>query len=139
MTEHFGLEIGRGWWQDGHWARDEGWMIPHPAALSGSRGCESLRGGNGSAERRLMSPSAPGGLPSIRWICPCCLAGPEWLWKEHTGSEPWRKPLEIHEPEEPPDSSAWAFSPGAHLDEEVLQCDCTRWVLTPPLAPPDQT
>lgn len=27
--------------------------------------------------------------------------------------------LEIHEPQEPPDSSAWDFSLGAHLDEEV--------------------
>lgn len=86
-----------------------------------------------------MSPSAPGALPSIRGICPGCLAGPEWLWKEHTGMTCGGNQLGIHEPEEPPESSAWDFPLGAHLDEEMPQCECTRWVLNPPLAPPGQT
>lgn len=68
--------------EDG-WPRGEGWMVPH------LRGCESLRAGNYSVGRRGMSPSAPEELPSTRWIC---LAGPEWLWKGHTGTEPWRNP-----------------------------------------------
>lgn len=101
-------------------------MVPH------LRGCESLRAGNYSVGRRRMSPSAPEGLPSTRWIC---LAGPEWLWNGTQGLSPGGIQLEI---QEPPESSGWDFSLGTHLGEEVLQCGCRRWVLNPPLAPPAQ-
>lgn len=69
-----------------------------------------------------MSPSAPGGLrfPSSDGSAHAAWQGQSGFGRSTQGLSHGGKQLLIHEPEEPPDSSAWDFLLGTHLDEEVL-------------------
>lgn len=70
-----------------------------------------------------MSPSAPGGLPASDGSAHTVWQGQSGSGRSTQGLSPGGKQLEIHEP---PVSSGWDFSLGAHLDEEGLQCGCRR-------------